>query len=66
MVTKVLERYESESGETAEIGRRQDGSISVTICGSRFETILDTTAASIDAAREDVKARLPKPYARTM
>ena len=66
MVLTTLERYDSESGESAEILREPGGSIRAEVTGTRFESLLRDTFDTIESAREAALAALPKPYTKTI
>lgn len=67
MITKLLERYDSEDGSFAEIERMPDGSITVSIYGSSFEPIRERSGIiDIEFARKAIEENLPKPYAKTI
>ena len=65
MVTTVLERYDSESGQFAEIKRCPDGDIIASLYGSSFEPILERVTTSVSFARKTIEAHISKPYTKT-
>ena len=66
MISKVLERYDSMDGSFAEIARHQDGTMTVSVYGNRFETKVERTTTSIEFARATIKRHLPEPYTKTI
>ena len=66
MISKVIERYDSQDGSFAEIIRHPDGSMTVSVYGSSFEPRVERTTLSLEFARDTIEKHLPEPYTKTI
>lgn len=66
MIAKVIERYDSDGGEFAEIKKFPGGDFIVSVYGKAFEPITERITTTIEFAQMTVKSKLPQPYTRTL